>query len=374
MLVSVLFFNYHIAMFDILCVELLVVVLLLITEIRPFFMEQDVQSTEKDSIAFFPLLTSIISLVSLINFGFQISLLFLFVLSVFVFFTNIKYFFALCTRLTRGSFSLLFKVFCFLELLITIAFIVITIIFFPAGSSNSFSTKSHVKVSVEKKSLSPLDKNSVRKTSFKAVDVKTDTEIDEKELVDKKTIVFIPDVYTKSIDSYLTLSALALQGFEVIAFDVNSQDFRIFDSFLDSYSIRSFAVRMALFQNPEFISQNKIKLLRVKKFELKVSLDAIEQNKSFYLLVDGPIMKEAVDSLNTEQREKIKGIYYMNNVEDLIYGYVDGFGDLPLLCPLDYALLGYPKSKDKLLPEIVAYKVSKNFSETEEGSTTNDIE
>lgn len=353
---------------DVFFAQILIVILLLIAELRPFISRNKFNSSEMDIFAALPIISVIISIFALWVFGFQVSLLIAFSISLFVYIINIPSIVNLISGLSKNYFTGILKFFSIFALIATTSFIIISIIFMPQISTKKI-------INPEKIILTGDSIHGYEKTHNRLKKKLIQVNIFSKEgtLENKPAVIFIPDVFTSTKDNIFTLSALANKGYKVISFDIAYEGTPFKTNLYNKVFMRSFAFRTRKSILKDFSSDDLAKYNNLKKRQAQTAISVIKELKladNFFILCENTTYDCWTDIIQ-HQGHKISGIYTINNKAEPVFNYTDGLGNLNLTCPLDYAILNNGKAKtDKLIPEIIASRADKAFKALSEQVST----
>ncbi|NLM00646.1 MAG: hypothetical protein GX220_04245 [Treponema sp.] len=321
--------------------EILVLVLLLVTEMRPFFLKNITYNHETDVLSILSLVALLLSILLILVFGIYFSLLVLFLLSLFVFLANIKAFFSVCFSLHRSNFSVFFIIISVLQFLLTVGFLILLIIYSPLIEKNKTQVTVLTEVFSGDRFQGFLEtKNTFKKNSIKVTKFNPNTE----KILGQ--IFFIPDIYTNAQDNAFSLKALCQKGYEVIV--------------VENSKFMPFKMRLKYRYNKNYSEENYEILQKIIIEQIKNALALLKPSDKVFVLTDGKLY-DAWENLDINYKNLLHGIYKINETEQ-IYNYDAGFGNLVLINPLECAFININITKDKLVPEIIASKAHKYFA------------
>ena len=239
-----------------------------------------------DSLAVLPIIILVISFLLLNAFGLTHSILIAIILSIIVFFSNLRNFYNLCIGLNKDSYGPGFIAISILQNITLVAFLLLLLIFFPPllkteKPNSMIFYGSHKAGFFEKTSI--LEKTTAKLDIYEAVfeeEEKTETEeseilieetnsdeiiqetqekeeeIFEKEKPSPKNVIYLSDVFVSIQDAQGTLSYLADKGYNVFAFSFFDK-LNYFDNYKDSHSLSPFFMRCAYKNQDENLSKKK---------------------------------------------------------------------------------------------------------------------
>lgn len=398
-------------MYDALFTQILLIILLIIAQVRPFFLDKKFDNLQKDTLACIPFILVVISIINILVLGLKTSSLWLLFISIYTFFINFKHFVSLCFQLNRTYFSIIFKILSLVGLCFTLCYLIVFIIFFPIVNFADFKAYKSIKkdyIYYEGTSLTGFEKTSnifsknlVKITQYylksptfaestnvvstypkatfteipntetvfhKLADAdgvagtnKNTLQIDtKKELNQCDTIVIIPNVYVQMRDYDRICVELALKGYKVIIADIKNNENKYFSNLYDNLVAKSYYFRKKLAKDKDYSKNNHKKMLKIKTAEVQNILEIIQPTKKVFVVADG-IMKEVWANLPNNYKKSVACVYLIDNEQNKIFDFDVGLGNLPLTDPLECKRLGINKTKEFLMPKIVASKATKMF-------------
>ena len=351
--------------------ELLIFILLLVTNLRVFF----VQHVRRDPLVILAPFTFLLSILQILAWSIDLFTLFAFVLSLLVLFSNFHAIFRYSEQLFVDHYSSLMKVWAVLTVFLSIFAITVLLIFAPMESKSN-------KIGVNEK-LHRL--SGTFRTGFsEAVSIKVaDAFIYEFSKADKLSdeekspiIIFFPDKRSDSINYKPYFQQLALKGYKVYSGDFYSKDCRYLHSFADNKILRrtfmlikDFSNKLQFASQREFYSYNikmeaeaMMKFVSEKEETAENSKDKGDDERTFILICDA-MGHSALEELKEEYPTKIEKIIF---IDDFPCYETKGLGLITQTEPLTATFLGYQRSRSKdtlnLLTESTLEKI-KNDTE-----------
>ncbi|MBQ5847767.1 MAG: hypothetical protein IIW49_02500, partial [Treponema sp.] len=363
---STLFLSLFLSLF-------LIIFVLFFVTLRIFVAKLYTRYQKYDSLAVLPIIILVISFLLLNAFGLTHSILIAIILSVIVFFSNLRNFYNLCIGLNKDSYGPGFIAISILQNITLVAFLLLLLIFFSpllkTEKPNSMIFHgSHKAGFFEKTSI--LEKTTAKLDIYEAVfeeEEKTETEeseilieetdseeiiqetqkeeqIVEKEKPSPKNVIYLSDVFVSIQDAQGTLSYLADKGYNVFAFSFFDK-LNYFDNYKDSHSLSPFFMRYAYKNQDENLYKKKEMLIHKKITEYTSVLTLMENFEQLpvYILAEGNCIP-AAEEIQQKYPQAVLGIYKIN-VDDQIEGYIDGFANIQQTKPLESVIIKLPKNR-----------------------------
>jgi hypothetical protein len=198
--------------------QILICLLLIVSELRPFILSNKVISPEKDALSVLPFVAFLISLTMLFTFGLGIINIVLVILSLILFLINVRQFSSLLSGLSGTSFSPLFSgasIFMFILTLTVFGAICFSLPFSLSAKDSRKAVQKHSEllkgnlIQGYEKTINPFIKDTVKVTWYIPKDSDEQTPI----------CLFIADEYINTHYAQPLLSTLAKKGLNVAAFD-----------------------------------------------------------------------------------------------------------------------------------------------------------
>ena len=368
----------------------LIIFVLFFVTLRIFVPKLYTRYQKYDSLAVLPIIILVISFLLLNAFGLTHSILIAIILSIIVFFSNLRNFYNLCIGLNKDSYGPGFIAISVLQNITLVAFLLLLLIFFPPllkteKPNSMIFYGSHKAGFFEKTSI--LEKTTAKLDIYAAVfeeEEKTETEeseilieetnsdeiiqetqekeeIFEKEKPSPKNVIYLSDVFVSTQDAQGTLSYLADKGYNVFAFSFFDK-LNYFDNYKDSHSLSPFFMRYAYKNQDENLSKKKEMLIHKKITEYTSVLTLMENFEQLpvYILAEGNCIP-AAEEIQQKYPQAVLGIYKIN-VDDPIEGYIDGFANLQQTKPLESAIIKLPKNRSWDNAKRIAFYADKKFT------------
>lgn len=282
-------------MTDILFAQLLIVSLSLPVLLRPFAGTFSQYQTKSDTFSVIPTILIIICILSIIAFSLDLSLLVLLIFCIILSFLNMNRFISFCMHMQKDYFSVFFRLFSLILLLILLGITSLFIFFKPAAIG---------KIEAEQtKTLyygSPTRGFFTRKTLFDPVTaVKTEclpSAYSSSEDTVLSTILYIPDLFASTSDALEQMLLLAHKGYRVVSFDFYTSEITYLNSFLDKASFRTFAQRLYYNRNSAYFDENTIRFQENKEREISAALSILqsEEPTPVLLIAEGFTIEGAI--------------------------------------------------------------------------------
>ena len=368
----------------------LIIFVLFFVTLRIFVPKLYTRYQKYDSLAVLPIIILAISFLLLNAFELTHSILIAIILSVIVFFSNLRNFYNLCIGLNKDSYGPGFIAISILQNITLVAFLLLLLIFFPPllkteKPNSMIFYGSHKAGFFEKTSI--FEKTTAKLDIYEAVfeeEEKTETEeseiligetnsdeiiqetqkeeqIVEKEKPSPKNVIYLSDVFVSIQDAQGTLSYLADKGYNVFAFSFFDK-LNYFDNYKDSHSLSPFFMRYAYKNQDENLSKKKEMLIHKKITEYTSVLTLMENFEQLpvYILAEGNCIP-AAEEIQQKYPQAVLGIYKIN-VDDKIEGYIDGFANIQQTKPLESAIIKLPKNRSWDNAKRIAFYAVKKFT------------
>ena len=333
--------------------ELLILFLLLLTNLRVFF----VNHTRRDSLTALAPLCFCLAVLQLLAWGVDVFTIFSLIVSLFVFLSNFHAIFRYSEHLYVDSYSTLMKVWAVFTSIITAVAIVSTVLFSPIELQNE-------RIGVQEKLF--RYKGSFR-TGFEPAHIfnsadgflyefsKAPALGQEPEEADA-LVLFIPDKRgdTQMYKPYLQL--LAKENYTVCSANFFADDLRWLHSFSDRKNCRRFAsVFQSLQNNQKYMSQKEFYTYNIS-LECNALLQLINENygsdKKFFMISD-VMGNTAVKDFAETHPDRVEGIFFIDSIAEYK---TPGYGMIEQTDPLLAFTLGFRRDSKLTTPTIIVEK------------------
>jgi len=333
--------------------ELLIFILLLITNLRVFF----VNHVRRDPLVVMAPFTCVIAILQVLSWGVDVFTILAFVISVFVLLSNFHAMFRYSERLYIDHYSLVMKIWAAFTIAISLIAIVGMIIFAPieihsqkAGIAESrIRYKGNFKTGFEKA------------RSFSVADVifyeyKLAEKPDSEPVPSKGTILFIPDKRGETAGYKPYLQLLAKQGYTVCSADFYVDDCKWMHSLEDIKILRRFAMTAhSLANNQWFMAQREFYTYNVS-LELNtlntIMKEQYGQDCKYYLVSD-VMGNTAIKDFEKKNPEVSIGTFCLDSIGDYPTA---GYGCIQQTDPLLAVYLGYARDSKLEVPNLLVNK------------------
>ena len=370
----------------------LIIFVLFFVTLRIFVPKLYTRYQKYDSLAVLPIIILAISFLLLNAFGLTHSILIAIILSIIVFFSNLRNFYNLCIGLNKDSYGPGFIAISILQNITLVAFLLLLLIFFPpllktekpnsmifygshkAGffEKTSIFEKTTAKLDIynavfeefEEEIVTEESEISTEETDSEEIIQETqekEEEIFEKEKPSPKNVIYLSDVFVSTQDAQGTLSYLADKGYNVFAFSFFDR-LNYFDNYKDSHSLSPFFMRYAYKNQDENLSKKKEMFIHQKTTEYTSVLTLMENfgQLPVYILAEGNCIA-AAEEIQQKYPQAVLGIYKIN-IDDKIEGYIDGFANLQQTKPLESAIIKLPQNRSWDNAKRIAFYADKKFT------------
>ena len=330
-------------MFDCFLAQVLILLLIFVCNMRFFI----IKKARVDSFAAFAPIALIISICTLVCFGFSLLNLSLFLLALLVFFTNFRAVIRLSDKLIVDSYSVSFRISSVLSLVLTFVLAADIIYVMPVH----YTLKEFSATKKQYSLTGPLSNIRIKENSFSGEKTtgelflyKPDTqdEISLKRYAENPVLLFLPGIRAnvKNYEPYFLV--LVQKGFTVLSADLYNSELKFLSNdsenplakaLLDSKFFRRFYANHLEKADPEKAAKifEDEKTFASKKYSVvtKLALELLgDDTKIFYITdgVDFDSIYAVIDEYNTEPYSNAKGFYSLNRVSEYKssgYGFIE---------------------------------------------------
>lgn len=333
--------------------ELLVFLLLLLTNLRVFF----VNHVRRDPLVALAPVTFLLTILQIFSWGFDVFTCLGFIIGLFVFLSNFHAMFRYAERLYIDHYSPLMKSWALFTVLLSSAALVATVLFSPVELNNQ-------KIGVEEKlhryegsfrsGFTPA--RFFTKADAFLYEYTPATALGQEKVEPKDLIIFISDKRgdTQSYKPYLQL--LAKEGYVVYSADFFADDIRWLHTFEDSRFTRRISSIYRSIKNPQwYMSQREFYTYNIMQ-ECKALLKIVDENygpeKSFYLITD-EMGQTAITDFNKENSKRIKACLSLNTISEYK---TPGYGCIEQTDPILALVFKLPKDPNLTGPKAMLKK------------------
>lgn len=373
---------YHIDMSALFIGILLVVIALLPVTIRVFSPKLFERQQKLDSLSIVPVILLLVCFLLFCAFGCTYSILIVTTITFIVFLTNLRNFYNLCMGLTRGSFSFPIKIISILQTIILVIILITVFVYSPVLIKNEQpkvtsyygSSKSGYQIREDF-----FEKTTAQQFLFKAYKAEEETSEDiieenpetsieksietQKNEIQVKNVLYIPDIYVMLQDSQGTLSFLAEKGYDVHGFAFYDTRINYFNNYKDNSVFRNFCLRNEYAKNKEKLIKNNELFINAKKKEYISALKILKNENitSVYILAEGNCV-QAAREIQNQYPELVVAVYEIKADEKLMDNYIDGFANLQQTRPFEAAMIKLPKNRNWDNAKKISFSADKYFS------------
>ncbi len=339
--------------------ELLIFILLLITNLRVFF----VNHVRRDPLVVMAPLTFIIAILQLYSWGIESFTLLAFIISFFVLLSNFHAIFRYIERLYVDHYSPLMKIWAIFTSIISGLSLIAVLIFAPCELNNNklkvIENRTRYKGSFSS-GFETASSFSIANVIFHTFE--KDVRLEENPEKSKGIIMFIPDKRgeTQNYKPYLQL--LAKEGYTVCSADFYVDDCKWMHTIEDLRILRrSSMICKSLLNNQTFMSQREF-----YTYNFTMELNALQkmiyekfgENTEYYLVSD-VMANDAIKEFTKKPTSTVKGIF---TLDEIPYYYTAGFGCVEQTSPLLSIFLGVKRDSKLLTPKLLVSKTVEEFS------------
>ncbi len=336
--------------------EILIIILLLLANARILF----IRNAKKDSLVMLSPLGFILSIIQILNWGFDIFTGLTLVLAVLVLLSNFHALFRYSERLYIDHYSILMKVWSIITIILALAMLAGTIFFAPVEYDGKELGVSETVVRYEGSFRSGFDEA----PHYKKANLFLSVFEPESKTTGRKVrdvVLFIPD---KRADTYYYrpyLQYLAREGFTVLSGDFFCSDCRWRHSIGDLKIVRRFAMMVDYFVNiPRFEMQKEFYTYNILQ-ELKALKEIIDtdygENIRIFIVTDVMGTTAALDFMERNP-EQVIGVFDLKNIAAYKTA---GFGTIAQTDILLAMYMGQERDKDGTVTKEMVMETKKQI-------------
>ena len=347
--------------------ELLVFTLLLITNIRVFF----VKHVNKDPIVSLAVFSFFLSLLQILAWGIDFFTIIAFIISFLVLLSNFHAIFRYSENLYIDHYSPLMKFWAIFTTILSSLAIIATIFFFPVELNNNKLMISEKHLNYSGSFNSGFSQNSALSipssfiTEFSPMKTSENVESAENQ---KNIILFVPDkrADTNNYKTYLQL--LAKSGYTVCSADFYCPENKYLFNFADHKSFRRFFICLtSIINKPYFDSQREL-----YTFNITQEINAFtEIAKEYYgpevrfFIVTDEMGVTALEDYTNSNPENLIGSFYLNSIKEY---QCPGYGFIEQTDPVLAHSFNIPKDIDCFYTKYIVNQTIKAFNEAVKNS------
>lgn len=331
--------------------ELLIFVLLLITNGRVFF----VKHTRRDPLVAVAPLCFILSIFQMLSWRVEIITFYAFVLSFIVLFTNFHAILRFLSRLYVDHYSPLMKFWSVITIILSIIGILVTIYSAPVELNNRFLEVTETEEKYEGSFSSGLNKASpISKISGYVYEFSKYPDVKGR----RNVVVFVADKRADTYNYRPYLQLLCKEGYTICSADFYTDDNKWVHSFSDSkYLRRTTLLFNSIINNQKFMSQREFYTYNTQK-ELDVLIPILKEKygpQCRFFLISDVMGKTAIQDYKLKNPNLISGTLCLDTIEEYK---TPGYGCVSQTDPFIATILGYKKDPTFEESKIMAEKSS----------------
>ena len=343
--------------------ELLIFVLLFITNLRVFF----TRKPRRDPLTVVAPFTFLLSILQIIAWGVELLTVLGVVIAFLVLISNFHALFRYSEQLFIDRYSPLMKFWAVLTTFLSTVAIIATFLTAPVEfSPNELNVKKNLtnytgsfRAGFQKSSI--FSYSNVKLYTFSPIE--NDENLLESDAQNKENpvVLFFPDkrADTHNYSPYLQL--LAQKGFTVMSADFFCDDVKWMHSFEDFKILRQSACLFRSLQNNQkFMAQREFYSYNILQ-ECKAMLQFVDQNfppQTKVFLVTDVMGNSAVSDFAKMNSSRVSSVFFLDSVEEYKTA---GYGCVEQTSPLTAFLLGQKREKTFFTPKILAERTYQHF-------------
>ena len=338
--------------------ELLVLVLLLITNLRVFF----VNHVRRDPLVVMAPFSCTIAILQILSWGIDVFTAIAFIISVFVLLSNFHAMFRYSERLYVDHYSPLMKVWAVFTIAISLITIVAMVYFAPVEihsrkngiTETQLRYKGGFKTGFEK--ANSFSTSDIIVYEFKNADIP-----DQLPVPQKGVVLFIPDKRGETINYKPYLQLLTKEGYTVYSADFYADDCKWMHSIEDMKILRRFAMTLhSLSNNQWFMAQREFYTYNIS-LELAVLKEILyeqyDEDLKYYLVSD-VMGNTAIEDFIRNNPKTVKGSFFLDTIQDYKTA---GYGCVEQTDPLVATALGLSRDSQFTTPNLLVKETLKAF-------------
>lgn len=315
--------------------ELLIFILLLITNLRVFFVEH----VKRDPLVALAPFTLILSILQILAWGFEVFTALGFILSFLVLLSNFHAMFRYSEQLYIDHYSPLMKCWSIFTTILSSLFILLTLYFYPIQLNNS-----KIQVQENQTKLTGSFRTGFTPASpFSGTNGFLHEFTPQNNINKKEIILFIPDKRGNTFYYKPYLQLLAKEGFTVCSADFYSNDNKWLHSFADSKTFRRLGMCLTSLLQPQYFLSQREYFSYNTSIELKELARIIPEiygtDAKIFIISDG-MGEIAINDFAKSNPDFAAGILALNSIEDFK---TSGYGFVEQTDPLLALVLGYKR-------------------------------
>lgn len=349
--------------------ELLIFVLLLLTNLRVFF----VKRVRRDQLVSLSPLSLLISILQIFAWGIDFFTLLAFIISILVFLSNFHALFRYSERLYIDHYSPLMKIWAIFTITLSLIAIAGVLIFAPIELRNE---KLNVLESSKKYTgnfRTGFEESKIFSKSNIIVHKFSPNQKSDNPTPNKEIILFIPDKRGETVNYKPYLQLLAKNGYTVFSADFYSDDCKWRHNWQDAKIFRRiFMVIDSVTNNQIFMSQREYYNYNIKQ-ELSVLPSLIKndcEDFNNYFIISDVMGNIAVEEFAKANSTEVAGIFTLDSIKEYQSA---GYGCIEQTDPLLAKYLGLSRDPALFTPELLVIKTKENLGKSENLEISNDI-
>lgn len=341
--------------------ELLVFVLLLITNLRVFF----VRHVRRDPLVSLAPFTLIVSILQIFSWGVDFFTALALILSFLVLLSNFHAIFRYSERLYVDHYSPLMKIWAAFTIFLSIASIIFIILFAPIQLDNTKNDVKETQVRYKGNFRTGFEECSAVSSTDAVFYMFEPLDKDGVYTPSKGIILFIPDKRGDTFNYKPYLQLLAKDGYTVCSADFYADDGKWLHSFEDNKIFRRISlVIRSLYNNTQFMGQREFYSYNISQECSALKKMMNEQFGSWcnYYLICDVMGKTAIEDFAKNNTDVIKGTFHLDTIKKYKTA---GYGCVEQTDPLLAKFLGLERDSSLSTPNLLVTKTKKHLEKLE---------
>lgn len=341
--------------------ELLVFVLLLITNLRVFF----VRHVRRDPLVSLAPFTLIVSILQIFSWGVDFFTALALILSFLVLLSNFHAIFRYSERLYVDHYSPLMKIWAAFTIFLSVASIIFIILFAPIQLDNTKNDVKETQVRYKGNFRTGFEECSAVSSTDAVFYMFEPLDKDGVYTPSKGIILFIPDKRGDTFNYKPYLQLLAKDGYTVCSADFYADDGKWLHSFEDNKIFRRISlVIRSLYNNTQFMGQREFYSYNISQECSALKKMMNEQFGSWcnYYLICDVMGNTAIEDFARNNADVVNGTFHLDTIKEY---QTAGYGCIEQTDPLLAKFLGLERDSSLYTPNLLVIKTNKQLKELE---------
>jgi len=335
--------------------ELLVFILLLITNLRVFF----VNHVRRDPLVVMAPLTCFIAILQILSWGVDVFTTIAFIISVLVLLSNFHAMFRYTERLYIDHYSILMKAWAVVTIAISLAAIAAIVVFHPVEINSQKAGITETRTRYKGNFKTGFEEvNSFSTADLVFYEFEQAYIPDVEPVPTKGVVLFLPDKRGETINYKPYLQLMAKEGYKICSADFYSDDCKWMHTWEDIKILRRFAMVIhSVLNNQWFMAQREFYTYNTS-LELTTLNNIIKEKYGpycKYYIISDVMGNTAVEDFVRKNPELVKGTFFLDSISEYK---TPGYGCIQQTDPLLAAYFGLYHDHKMELPNLLVSKTN----------------